>query len=332
MLAVTGAAGFIGSNLLASMEASNQAPGSTDVVAFDVIDSDAKRANVGKRSGVTWVEPTDTLTYLRNHPDQIEALIHLGAETSTTATDRSAVFANNVDFSKTLWDWCATHSKPFIYASSASVYGDGNLGFDDDLSQDALNRLKPLNIYGESKLAFDVYVSKALAEGLPCPPQWAGLRFFNVYGPNEGHKGTQGSVISQMFPVVADGKPYPLFKSHRPGIADGEQKRDFVFVDDCSDVIQWLLKSPDVSGLFNVGTGQARTFLDLARAVYAAADQPFAIAWRDTPAHLQAHYQYFTEANLTRLRKAGYRDAFTSLEDGVTITVRDHLSKSDPYR
>ena len=328
MLAITGAAGFIGSNLLAALDKDNM----DAVVAFDVIDSSAKGANVAKRQSVTWIEPSETLAYLQASKDSIEAVIHLGAETSTTANDRAIVFAVNVELSKSIWAWCAKQSVPFIYASSASVYGDGCLGFDDDLSVNSMNALNPLNVYGQSKLAFDLFVSNEIAQGVPIPPQWAGLRFFNVYGPNEFHKGSQGSVVSQMYPVAARGEPYALFRSHREGIADGEQRRDFIFVDDCITVIRWLLKSPHVSGIFNVGTGKSRTFLDLAHAVYAATDQPAKISWRDTPESLQTHYQYFTEANIGRLRAAGYGNAFTSLEDGVTITIRDHLSKPDPYR
>tara|TARA_B110000438_G_scaffold295764_1_gene339314 strand:- start:860 stop:1846 length:987 start_codon:yes stop_codon:yes gene_type:complete len=328
MLALTGAAGFIGSNFMAAWEAHEDRP----IAAFDTIDSPEKQFNVDKRRNVTWVGPADILTFLQANVELIEVVVHLGAETSTTASDRSAVFAVNVDLSTALWTWCAENSIPFIYASSASVYGDGTQGFNDDLSLGALNALKPLNLYGQSKLAFDTFVSQAVFDGSPAPPQWAGLRFFNVYGPNEIHKGTQASVVSQMHPIAAKGDAYALFRSHREGIGNGKQKRDFVFVDDCTAVIRWLLETPTVTGLFNVGTGKARTFLDLARAVYTAADQPFTITWRDTPAHLQTHYQYFTEANMSRLEAVGYPDAFTSLEDGVTITIRDYLSNPNPYR
>ncbi len=328
MLAVTGAAGFIGSNLLASCEKDKAGA----VLAFDDIDSTAKHANIEKRQDVTWADPNRIVSDLESQRDAIDAVIHLGAETSTTATDRAAVFAVNVELSMALWTWCTGQSVPFIYASSASVYGDGSQGFDDNLSRDALAKLKPLNLYGESKLAFDRYVAGEVAMGAPTPPQWAGLRFFNVYGPNETHKGTQASVVSQMHPVAAKGDPYALFRSHRDGVADGEQKRDFIFVEDCIAVIRWLLDTPDISGIFNVGTGKARTFLDLAKAVYSASGQPFNIAWRDTPDGLRAHYQYFTEANMERLTTAGYRDPFTSLEDGVTITIQDYLSQEDPYR
>lgn len=328
MIAVTGAAGFIGSNALAILEEN----GMGQVVAIDTVNSKEKRNNVKKRTGATWISPSDALSALDQFSDRISAVIHLGAETSTTSTDRAKVFAINVDYSKALWNWCTTNQKPFLYASSASVYGDGTHGFIDDLDSDKIALLKPLNIYGESKLAFDRYVVAAVATGQASPPQWAGLRFFNVFGPNEFHKGTQASVVSQMHPVAAAGKAYSLFRSHRKDVADGAQKRDFVFVDDCISVIRWLLESPNVSGIFNVGTGEARTFLDLAAAVYNATNQQLNLNWRDTPDSLRQHYQYFTQADISRLRAAGYSAPFTSLEEGVSRTIEEFLGQTDPYR
>jgi ADP-L-glycero-D-manno-heptose 6-epimerase len=317
MLVVTGAAGFIGSNLIARLNRSAHQP----LVGVDWVDSDRKAANVSDLQHITWAEPENLHDLLSATTHRISGIIHLGAETSTTATDRKAVFATNVAYSQMLWNWCAAQSVPFIYASSASVYGDGSEGFQSHLSSLAMKHLRPLNIYGESKLAFDQFVAERVETSAPTPPQWAGLRFFNVYGSRERHKGSQASVVTQMYPVAARGESYALFKSHRNGIADGEQKRDFVFVDDCCEVITWLLANSPVSGLFNVGTGHACTFLDMAKAVYRATDRPLAVTWRDTPLHLQAHYQYFTEADLTTLRSAGYARPFTSLEDGVTMTV-----------
>ena len=328
MLAITGAAGFIGSNLLASLHGASGEP----IVAFDILDTDEKKANVAKRQGVTWVDPGETIEFLRSNAKSVEAVVHLGAETSTAATDRAAVFSTNVELSKSLWTWCTEQRVPFMYASSASVYGTGDLGFDDSLDVDSVAALHPLNLYGESKRAFDAFVAEQCAQGKQTPPHWAGLRFFNVYGPNENHKEKQASVVSQMYPTAVRGEPYALFRSHRPDVADGEQKRDFVYVDDCIAVIRWLLEANHVAGFFNVGTGKARTFLDLAKAVYDAVDKPFEVNWRDTPEHLRAHYQYFTQADLTRLRAAGYRDTFTSLEDGVTLTIQKYLSQTDPYR
>lgn len=328
MIAVTGAAGFIGSNLLAILEAKGLGP----IVAIDTIDSDEKRNNVNKRTGIAWISPPNSLAALDQFSDRISAVIHLGAETSTTSTNRAKVFAVNVDYSRALWDWCARNKTPFLYASSASVYGDGTLGFIDDPSPSGMAQLKPLNIYGESKLTFDRYVADTVAIGQASPPQWTGLRFFNVFGPNEFHKGTQASVVSQMHPTAAAGKAYSLFRSHHEDFADGEQKRDFVFVDDCISVILWLLDTPNVSGIFNVGTGEARSFLDLATAVYGAANHQLNVSWRDTPESLQKHYQYFTQADITRVRDAGYTSPFTSLEEGVSRTIKYFLSQTDPYR
>jgi ADP-L-glycero-D-manno-heptose 6-epimerase len=321
MLVVTGAAGFIGSNLLAALHEA----GAGVVMGIDTRETEDKKANVANCPDVTWVNPDRTFEALADNIADIAAVIHLGAETSTTATNREAVFAVNVTLSQNLWRFCSKNGTPFIYASSASVYGDGSSGFRCNTSGSAMDAMQPLNLYGESKLAFDRYVAQAIEDGDPRPPQWAGLRFFNVYGPRERHKGSQASVVTQMVPTAARGEPYSLFRSHREGIADGNQARDFIYVGDCLAVILWLLDHQNISGLFNVGTGDARTFLDLAKAVYAAAGQPFRVDWRDTPQSLRAHYQYFTEADLTGLREAGYNNAFTSLEDGVSMTVREYM-------
>ena len=328
MLALTGAAGFIGSNFMAAWNTHENSP----IAAFDVVDSAEKKANIAQLRNIVWVEPADTYAFLKANADSIDSLIHLGAETSTIATDRRAIFRVNFELSKCLWTWCAENSVPFIYASSAAVYGDGSVGFSDDSTLDNLNALKPLNIYAESKLAFDIFVSQAVATRAARPPQWAGLRFFNVYGPREAHKGSQASVVSQMLPSAIKGESYALFRSNRNGIADGEQMRDFIFVDDCIDVMRWLLKTPQISGILNVGSGSARTFLDLANAVYSAAEQSLNLTWRDTPAHIQDHYQYFTKANVERLRATGYASPFTPLEEGVAITLRDYLSKLGPHQ
>ena len=231
MLAITGAAGFIGSNLLARLEAEK----CWSILAADCMFEESKEANVALRHGVTRVSSADLLPILESRRYDIQALVHLGAKTSTTEIDRTSVFSTNVELSKALWTWCTKRRVPFIYASSASVYGNGQMGFNDTFDSKSLNQLQPLNIYGESKLAFDAFVADTTERGDSHPPQWAGLRFFNVYGPNELHKGPQASVVSQMFPVAVRGDTYPLFRSHRSDIADGEQKRDFVYVEDCVD-------------------------------------------------------------------------------------------------
>ncbi len=220
----------------------------------------------------------------------------------------------------------------FIYASSAATYGDGGAGFDDDGSVAALARLRPLNAYGWSKHLFDRRVARIVEAGGPRPPQWAGLKFFNVYGPNEYHKGGMRSVAVQIFDNAAAGKPAVLFKSHHPDYEDGGQLRDFVWVGDCTEVMLWLFDNADVNGLFNLGSGRARSFADLAAAVFRALDKEPRIRYVDTPAEIRDRYQYFTEANTARLRGAGYHRRFTALEDGIGRYVRSYLTAADPYR
>ena len=256
----------------------------------------------------------------------------MGAISSTTETDADLIVDTNVRLSWRLWSWCAREGRPFIYASSAATYGDGTAGFADDGSLEALAALRPLNAYGWSKHLFDRRVARAVADGEPRPPQWAGLKFFNVYGPNEYHKGTMRSVVAQKFAGAAQGEPVTLFRSHRPGIPDGGQKRDFVYVDDCVAVVEWRRANPRVSGLFNVGSGRARSFAELAEAMFAALGRPAAIAYVDMPVELRGRYQYFTEARMEKLRAAGFTRPATPLEVGVRRYVEDFLARPDPYR
>jgi ADP-L-glycero-D-manno-heptose 6-epimerase len=255
----------------------------------------------------------------------------MGAVSSTTEPDVDKIVRSNFQLSRDLWDWCGEHACRLIYASSAATYGDGAQGFDDDNDLAALAALQPLNAYGWSKAAFDVYAARAAARG-EAPPQWAGLKFFNVYGPNEGHKGAMKSVVAQIWPDVAAGRPVKLFKSYREGVADGGQLRDFVYVRDVVDVIEWLLARPELAGVYNLGSGRARSFKELAEAAFAAAGKPPQIDYAPMPEAIRARYQYFTEARLDRLRAAGYDGQFTSLEDGVGDYVRRFLSQADPYR
>ena len=327
MILVTGGAGFIGSNLVAGLEAREVG----DIVLCDRFGADDKWRNLAKREIADLVPPEDLFAFLEAHRRDISLIFHMGAISSTTETDVDLIMRNNFRLSLALWDWCAAHDARLIYASSAATYGDGAAGFDDDSSVEALARLRPLNPYGWSKHLFDRRVARVTAGGGRRPPQWAGLKFFNVYGPNEYHKGAMKSVVAQIHPVVASGAPARLFKSHHPDYEDGGQLRDFVWVGDCVEVMLWLADNPEVSGLFNLGTGQARSFADLARAVFAALDRPAEIDYRDTPAELRDKYQYFTQAEMGRLRAAGYTRPFTALEDGVGRYVRDHLSADDPY-
>ncbi len=332
MYVVTGGAGFIGSNLLAMLEARGLGP----LVVVDRCDDAHKIRNIAKRHLDQVVAPERTFAFLDEYAAEIKAIFHLGAITSTTERDLTKLDEVNVRLSRALWAWCARHQVPFIYASSAATYGDGEAGFDDNGTVAALARLKPLNPYGQSKHTFDLTVAqeceKAPRPGTSLPPQWAGLKFFNVYGPNEFHKGSQASLVPQIYPKAAAGEAYALFKSHNPDYADGGQLRDFVFVEDCCDVMLWFLENPKVSGLYNMGTGQARSFMDLASAVYRAVGREALVTFRDTPADIRGQYQYFTQARMDHLRAVGYAKPFTSLEQGVTATVQKYLSQPDPYR
>ncbi len=328
MILVTGGAGFIGSNLVAALEAR----GGGDIVVVDRLGTDEKWRNLARRELAAIVQPADLADWLAANGAAVTMVFHLGAISSTTETDADLIVATNFTLSLFLWDWCAAHGVRFVYASSAATYGGGEAGFDDDGSPAALARLRPLNAYGWSKLLFDRRVARLTAEGRLAPPQWAGLKFFNVYGPNEAHKGSMRSVVAQILPRVAAGEAATLFRSHRPDYPDGGQLRDFVHVDDCVAVMLWLLDRPDVSGLFNLGTGRARSFADLATAVFRAAGREPRLEYVDTPEAIRARYQYFTEARMDRLRTAGYPGQFTPLEEGVRRYVQDFLLAPDPYR
>jgi ADP-L-glycero-D-manno-heptose 6-epimerase len=239
--------------------------------------------------------------------------------------------AANYDLPMRLLNWCAATKTPLIYASSAATYGDGSEGFDDDDTPAALARLKPLNLYGQSKQRFDLAVVERARAKEPMPPQWAGLKFFNVFGPNEYHKGEQMSVVAKSFPRAKAGQAVRLFRSDKPGIADGQQKRDFIYVEDAVDVVLWLLDHPAVSGIYNVGTGEARSFKDLIGALFRALGRAPNIEYVYMPPELASRYQYLTQARMERLRRAGYDCPFTPLEAAVERYVR-YLDRDDPYR
>ena len=239
---------------------------------------------------------------------------------------------NNFRLSLRLLDWCTATRTPFIYASSAATYGDGGEGYCDDWAGGALKRLRPMNLYGWSKQLFDLAVVERVRRGDKLPPQWVGLKFFNVFGPNEYHKGEMMSLVAKRFDDAKSGKPIRLFKSHRAGIADGEQKRDFIYVDDAIAVVRWLVETPAVSGIFNVGTGVARSFRDLMHAMFAALGRPPAIEYIVMPAAIRDSYQYFTQADTANLRRAGYNADFTPLETAVKHYVDFYLDRADRYR
>ncbi len=326
MLLVTGGAGFIGSNVVASL---NEA-GRTDIVLNDALGTDDKWRNLGKRQLADMVPPGDLFAWLDSR--KLDAVIHLGAISDTTATDGDRVIETNFRLSLKLLDWCTATRTPFIYASSAATYGEGAEGFDDDWSPSALRRLKPMNLYGFSKHLFDLAVADRFATGSKLPPQWVGLKFFNVFGPNEYHKGEMMSLIAKRFDKAKAGKPVRLFKSYRDGIADGEQKRDFIYVDDAVAVIRWLLDTPSVSGIFNVGTGKARSFRDLITAMFRALGRAPDIDYVDMPPAIRDQYQYFTQAKVENLRRAGYNAGFTPLEEAVNRYVTSFLDRADRYR
>lgn len=326
MLLVTGGAGFIGSNLIAALNAA----GHSDVAVNDVLGTGEKWRNLQKRQLADFVSPADLPAWLSGR--RLDAVVHLGANSDTTATDGDEIMRSNFKLSLMLLDWCTGNRTTFIYASSAATYGDGTAGFDDDGSPEALKRLQPLNLYGWSKHLFDRVVAERAARGAALPPQWAGLKFFNVFGPNEYHKGRMQSVLATVFADAAAGRTVQLFKSHRDGIADGEQRRDFVYVNDAVRVMQWLLATPSVSGIFNVGTGQARSFRDLVLALFAALGRPPALAYVDMPETIRDRYQYFTQAAMQRLREAGFDSRFTPLEAAVNDYVTCFLDRPDRYR
>ena len=323
MILVTGGAGFIGSNLHAALAKRGSA-----AVVVDRLGNAGKWRNLARHPPAELVQPDALDAFLAANPP-VRMVFHLGAISETTATDGDLAWETNVALSWRLWQWCARHRVRFVYASSASTYGDGAAGFDDDPA--LLGALRPLNLYGWTKHAFDLRVMAALAAGEPAPPQWAGLKFFNVYGPNEYHKGRMISVVKVKHDEVAAGQPARLFRSDNAALPDGAQRRDFIWVGDVVDVMLWLLDHPEVSGLFNLGTGRARSYLDLAHAVCDAAGRPRAVEFIDMPAALHGQYQSFTEARMERLRAAGYAGQFTPIEEGVRRYVQDHLQSADPY-
>ena len=326
MLLVTGAAGFIGSNVVAGL---NEA-GRCDIAVNDMIGSEGKWRNLAKRRVADVVPPADLFRWLEGR--KLDAVIHLGAISDTTATDADLVLENNFRLSLKLLDWCTSARTPLVYASSAATYGDGTAGFSDDWSPEALKRLAPMNLYGWSKHLFDLAVVERAVKNEKLPPQWTGLKFFNVFGPNEYHKGEMMSLVAKRFDDARDGRAVRLFKSHKPGVEDGDQRRDFIYVDDAVAVVRWLLESPSVSGIFNVGTGQARSFRDMIAALFRALGREPNIEYIDMPDAIRGQYQYFTQAEVENIRRAGYNGGFTPLEAAVERYVTQFLDTDDRYR
>ncbi|MCL2009815.1 MAG: ADP-glyceromanno-heptose 6-epimerase [Synergistaceae bacterium] len=327
MIVITGGAGFIGSNIVAGLEKR----GCKDVVVADTLGRSDKWKNIAKRELAAIVPPEETLNFLRFHEKEIKCVIHMGAISSTTEVNCDLIVATNFGLSWALWEYCRDLGKRFIYASSAATYGSGKRGFEDREDLPYLNGLRPLNPYGWSKALFDRKIARETAEKRGTPPQHAGLKFFNVYGPNEYHKEAQKSVVAHVFSQVREGYEARLFKSCNPAYEDGRQLRDFVWVGDCVEVVLWLLDNPDVSGLFNVGSGQPRSFYDLAEAVFTSLELEPRIGYKDMPEELKDKYQYYTKADIGKLRAAGFLKETTSLENGVAEYVKAYLTQEDMY-
>ncbi len=318
MIVLTGAAGFIGSCLLTVLQEES-------VVIVDDFSREDRVANYESKHYHTLLERTELDAWLSKHGDAVTAIYHLGARTDTTEFDKQIFEDLNIEYSKMVWRHCVKHQIPLVYASSAATYGGGEHGYED--SHAIVDQLEPLNPYGDSKLEFDKW---ALAQQ-ETPPRWYGLKFFNVYGPNEYHKGRMASVIFHAYNQISKTGSMRLFKSHRSDFKDGEQSRDFVYVKDVVNVCKWLMESTAESGLYNLGTGQARTFYDLVLATFTAMQVEPSITFIDTPEDIRDKYQYFTEANMSKLQRAGYAQDFTSLEDGVANYVKTYLSSAEYY-
>lgn len=315
MIVVTGAAGFIASCLIGSLIEK----GYKHIIAVDDFSKKEKAGNFIDKSIQEFSERVEFFEWLDQHAKEIEFIFHIGARTDTTEFNMAVFDELNTGYSMSVWNACSKYGIPLVYASSAATYGLGELGYADN--HEIVNDLKPLNPYGVSKNDFDKW---ALAQE-SAPPFWAGMKFFNVYGPNEYHKGRMASVIFHAYHQINKTGRVKLFRSHRPDFEDGGQLRDFIYVKDVVSVLIFMLENKPESGLYNLGTGKARTFLDLAKATFTACDKKTIIDFVDTPADIRDKYQYFTEANMAKLKNAGYNKEFYSLEEGVNDYVRNYL-------
>ncbi len=322
MIILTGGAGFIGSVVLRRL---NEA-GYKDILVVDSLGSSEKWKNLRLKSFRDYCHKDHFPEYLTETllPSDVDAIIHLGACTSTTETDAEYLMRNNYLYSKALAAWCLEHGKRFIYASSAATYGDGSLGFSDDNA--STPKFLPQNIYGYSKHAFDLWVLQ-----MGYDDRCLGLKFFNVFGPNEYHKGEMASLVFKSYEKVIMTKKMSLFRSYNPTYRDGESVRDFIYVHDCADVILWAVEHPHVNGIYNLGTGKANTWNTLAASLFNALEYEITIEYIDMPETLRSQYQYFTQAEMQKLRNAGYNKPFTALEDAVADYVRSYLQTGNRY-
>ena len=322
MIIITGGAGMIGSMIAWHI---NTLLGRDDMVIVDRITHPEQWQNLVKRRYVNYLDKDELFDYL-SQAKNVEAIIHMGAISATTERDFNKLVQDNIRYSQTLWSWCMQHQVPFFYASSAATYGSGDAGYDDNESQ--INQLRPLNGYGYSKQFFDQWALSQAGQH-SAPPRWAGFKFFNVYGPNEYHKERMASVAFHTFNQFSETGSMKLFKSHIAGYEDGMQLRDFVYVKDAAAVIVNFMQHTTASGIYNIGTGQARAFKDLATAVMTSMGKVPSITFIDMPQDLHGKYQYFTEANMTKLKAAGYTQTFHSLEQGVRDYVQNYLMQPD---
>ncbi|MCD6113510.1 MAG: ADP-glyceromanno-heptose 6-epimerase [Bacteroidales bacterium] len=318
MIILTGAAGFIGSCMLTKLN--NE--GFNDIVIVDNFSYPEKNKNIANKQFKEKIDREIFFEWLENNNNNIDFIIHLGARTDTTETKKAVFDKLNLNYTKSMWKACVKYNIPLIYASSAATYGLGEYGYIDD--HDIIYKLKPLNAYGESKNEFDKWALQQNEK----PVFWAGLKFFNVYGPNEYHKNRMASVIIHAFKQINETGKVKLFKSHKPEFEDGKQLRDFIYVKDVVDVIFFMMKQKKYSGLYNLGTGKARSFLDLAKATFKALGKKNNIEFIDTPIDIRDKYQYFTQADIKKLRSIGYNKKFYSLEEGVEQYVKEYLSKN----
>jgi ADP-L-glycero-D-manno-heptose 6-epimerase len=321
MMVVTGAAGFIGSCLIGKLNAENF----NYIVAVDDFSNPEKEKNLLGKQIKERVDRSVFFEWLKKNNDQVEFIFHIGARTDTTEFNKEIFDTLNLNYSKEMWKACCEYNIPLVYASSAATYGLGELGYDDN--EEVIPKLKPLNPYGDSKNDFDIWALQQKEK----PFFWAGLKFFNVYGPNEYHKGRMASVILHAFNQISKNKSMKLFRSHNPDFKDGEQLRDFIYVKDVVEVIYFLAMTRKHSGIYNLGTGKARTFLDLVRNTFKAMNIPEEISFIDTPADIRDKYQYYTQANMQKLISIGYDKPFTSLEDGVKDYVQNYLQSTNYY-
>ena len=322
MILVTGAAGFIGSNIVSSLNKR----GYHNIIICDWLDHISKKNNLNKLIYDNIISPENIFKYL-NKNNNIELVIHMGANSSTTETNFRLIYNINTRFSRNLWKWCTKNKVRFIYASSAATYGDGSKGFDD-----SENKIyEPLNIYGLSKYLFDRYAIKQAKKYL-CPPQWVGLKFFNVYGPNEYHKGSMQSVVKHSLDQYNKTGIVKLFKSHNDKFKNGQQTRDFIYVDDCISLINWFLENKNISGIFNCGTGVERSFEDLVTAMFKAINVTPKIKYIEMPENIKHQYQYYTRANMTKVMDKGYKIKALTLEEGVYDYVTNYLLSNDKYK